>query len=127
MRRMCAGNHLERLLQPSRAGGAKEGGEIETPPMRCLAATWRSQNMRRGSDDSLQTVAPTSPSSSSEVQKDRMSSEAPDRMVKLSYKQLVTMRLLLLHAGTNLAMCTNELERGNVGSLLISKRTGETD
>jgi hypothetical protein len=51
-----------------------------------------------------------------------MRSEAPYRMVKLSYKQLVTMRLLLLHAGTTLAMCTNELERGNVGSLLISKR-----
>jgi hypothetical protein len=43
-------------------------------------------------------------------------------MVKFSYQQLVTTRLLLLHAGINLAMRTNELERGNVGSLLMPKR-----
>jgi hypothetical protein len=60
--------------------------------------------------------------SSSRFQKDRMSSEARYRMVKFSYKQLVTMRLLLLHACTHLAMRTNELKRGNVGSLLIRKR-----
>jgi hypothetical protein len=51
-----------------------------------------------------------------------MSSETRYRMVEFSYKHLVTMRLLLLHARTNLAMRTNELERGNVGSLLMPKR-----
>jgi hypothetical protein len=51
-----------------------------------------------------------------------MSSEARYRMVKFSYKQLVTTRLVLLHTCTNLAIRTNELERGNVGSLLMPKR-----
>ena len=51
-----------------------------------------------------------------------MSSEARYRMVKFSYQQLVTTRFLLLHAGIYLAMRTNELERGNVGSLLMPKR-----
>jgi hypothetical protein len=60
--------------------------------------------------------------SSSRFQKDRMSSEARYRMVKFSYKQFVTIRLLLLHASTNLAMRTNELERRNAGSLLMPKR-----
>jgi hypothetical protein len=43
-------------------------------------------------------------------------------MVKFSYQQLVTMRLLLLQADTNLAMRANELERGNVWPLLMPKR-----
>jgi hypothetical protein len=51
-----------------------------------------------------------------------MSSEARYRMVKFSYQQLVTTRFLLLHAGIYLAMRTNELEQGNVGSLLMPKR-----
>jgi hypothetical protein len=51
-----------------------------------------------------------------------MSSEARYRLVKFSYKQLVTIRRLLLHAVTNLGMRTNELERGNIGSLLMPKR-----
>src|SRR5271157_6021818 len=50
-----------------------------------------------------------------------MSGEAPYRMVKLSYKQLVTMRLLLLHTCTTLAMRTNEFERVNVRSFLIKR------
>jgi hypothetical protein len=58
----------------------------------------------------------------SRFQKARMSLEALYRVVKFSYKQLVTMRLLPLHACTTLAMSADELEGTNVGSLLIPKR-----
>jgi hypothetical protein len=51
-----------------------------------------------------------------------MSLEALYRVVKFSYKQLVTMRLLPLHACTTLAMSADELEETNVGSRLIPKR-----
>ena len=57
----------------------------------------------------------------SRFQKARMRLEALYRVV-ISYKQLVTMRLLPLHACTTLAMSANELEGTNVGSLLIHKR-----
>jgi hypothetical protein len=51
-----------------------------------------------------------------------MSLEAFYRVAKFSYKQLVTMRLLPLHSCITLAMSADELERTNVGSLLIPKR-----
>jgi hypothetical protein len=47
-----------------------------------------------------------------------MSLEALYRVVKYSYKQLVTMRLLPLHACTTLAMNADELEGTNVLAIM---------
>jgi hypothetical protein len=88
---------------------ARLRGEIDGARVRVQRAHWR-------------TLRPSPTVSRSRFQKDRMSSEARYRIVKLSYKQLVTIRLLLLHTLTNLPMRTNELERANARSLLMPKR-----
>jgi len=88
---------------------------MQAEPFRSQSAALDRENLRRAkicvcNQDRLHSM-PT-----------RMCPHIAGGQVKFSYKQLVTMRLLLHHACTTLAMSADELEWVNVGPLLIPER-----